>query len=150
GAHFVFNDETGDAVLNQFRHRAAVERYDWRAARHGFNHDQPKRLRPVDRHEQRERVAQELGLLRVGDLPDILDMRFGEQRPDYFLEVIMIDRVDFRGDLERQAAALGDANGPINPLLWRDASQESEIGWTRWHGAQEIQRHPVVNRADPI
>jgi hypothetical protein len=82
GAHFVFNDETRDLVLNQLTERATVERYDRRPARHGFDHHQSKRLRPVDRHQQRERVAQKLGLLPVGDLPDEFDMRFGEQWPD--------------------------------------------------------------------
>ena len=53
------------------------------------------------RHDQRDGAAQELGLLRVRDLAEEFDMRFGEKRLNHLLEIIVIGRVDFRRDLER-------------------------------------------------
>ena len=74
GAVDVLDDEAGEAVVDDFRHRAAIERDDRRAAGHGLDHDQAERLRPVDRHQQRDRAAQEFRLLLVGDLADEFDI----------------------------------------------------------------------------
>jgi hypothetical protein len=52
-----------DAILNQFRRRAAIERNNRRAASHGFDHDEPERLRPVDRDDQRHCAAEEMRFL---------------------------------------------------------------------------------------
>ena len=150
GAGFVLNNETRHAIFDQFGNRAAIESDNRRAASHGFDHDQSERLRPVDRHDQREGAAQKLGLLRVGDLPDKFDMRFGEERLNHLLEIVVVDCVDFGGDLERQSAALGNMDRAINPLLWRNATQKSEIGGVRRHRPEQILGHPVINRADPI
>ena len=150
GAGFVLDDETRDTVFDQFRDRAAIECDDWRAAGHSFDHHKSEGLRPVDRNDQRDRAAKKFGLLSVSDLADVFDVRFGEQRSDHFFEIIVIDRVDFRCDLERQAAALGDVDGAVNPLFRGNAAQKSEIRRFRGHGPEEILRHSVVNRADPI
>ena len=45
-----------------------------------LGHDQPKRLGPIDRVQQGERVAEEFGFLRVADLADELDPAAAEQR----------------------------------------------------------------------
>jgi hypothetical protein len=105
GAGFILNNETRYAIFDQFRDGAAIERDNRRAASHGFDHDQPERLRPVDRHDQRDGTAQELGLLRVRDLADEFDMRFGEKRLNHRLEIVVIGRVDFRCDLKRVRSA---------------------------------------------
>src|SRR5580704_10749682 len=105
GAGFILNNETRYAIFDQFRDGAALERDNRRAASQGFDHDQSERLRPVDRHDQRDGAAQELGLLRVRDLADELDMRFGEKRLNHLLEIVVIGRVDFRCDLKRVRSA---------------------------------------------
>ena len=92
----------------------------------------------------------EFGLLRVGDLPNEFDIRFGEKRLDHLLEIVLIDCIDFGRDLERQSAALGDVDRAINPLLRRNATQKSEIGRVRRDGLEEAVGHPVMNRADPM
>ena len=93
GASFVLNNETRHAVFDQFRNGAAIERNNRRATSHGFDNHQSERLRQVDRHDQRDGAAQELGLLRVCDLADEFDMRFGEKRLNHFLEVAnVVDR----------------------------------------------------------
>src|SRR4029077_231065 len=43
------NNGSREAVLDDFRHRAASEGQDWRAAGHGLDHGEPERFRPVDR-----------------------------------------------------------------------------------------------------
>jgi hypothetical protein len=63
-----FNDETGLTRLHKLRDRAAAIGNDRRAAGHCLNHHQPKRLRPVDRKQQRIRIAEEFIFLLVADL----------------------------------------------------------------------------------
>ena len=74
GAVDVLDDEAGKAVVDHFRHRAAIEGDDRRAAGHGFDHHQAERLRPIDRHQQRDRAAQKLGFILVVDFADIFDL----------------------------------------------------------------------------
>ena len=150
GAGFILNNETRYAIFDRFRDGAAIERDKRRAASHGFDHDQSERLRPVDRHDQRDGVAQELRLLRVRDLADEFDMRFGEKRLNHFLEIVVIGRVDFRCDLKRQATSFGDVDRAINPLLRRNATQKGEIGRVRRRGLEEAGGHPVMNSTDPM
>src|SRR5580693_10033246 len=59
GAGFILNNETRYAIFDQFRDGAAIERDNRRAASHGFDNHQSERLRPVDRHDQRDGAAQE-------------------------------------------------------------------------------------------
>jgi Mannosylglycerate hydrolase MGH1-like glycoside hydrolase domain len=59
GASFVLNNETRHAVFDQFRNCAVIERNNRRATSHGFDNHQSERLRPVDRHDQRDGAAQE-------------------------------------------------------------------------------------------
>ena len=102
----------GDAGIDDFRHRAAPEGKHRRAACHGLDHDQPERLRPVDRKEQRPRLAQKFALAALVDLSDELDARQVEQRHDLLAEIGFVDLVDLGGDLERDTQRLRD-------LEWR-------------------------------
>ena len=59
-AIIVLDDESSQAIFDDFRHRAAIERDHRRAAGHGFDHHQAERLRPIDRNQQSDRAAQEI------------------------------------------------------------------------------------------
>src|SRR5690606_12387706 len=78
----VVDDAAGDAVVHHLGHRAAVPGDHRRAAGHRLDHHQAERFRPVDREQQRHRVAEEARLLRVADLADELHQRIVEQRLD--------------------------------------------------------------------
>src|SRR6516164_168417 len=50
----VLHNEAGYAVVDHFWRRAAIECDNRRAAGHRFDHDQPERLRPIYRGQQRD------------------------------------------------------------------------------------------------
>ena len=125
--------------------------HDRGAARHGLDHHQPERLRPVDRKQQRLGVAQELGFLVVADLADILDQRIGQQGLDFVVEVGPVGLVDLGRDLQAHARATGDLDRPVGAFLRRDPAQEGEIGLPGYCGeAVGVGREPVRNGGQPI
>jgi len=71
---FVLDDKAGEALVDDLRHRTAVVGDDRRAAGHGFDHDEPERLRPVDRNQEPDRAAEEIRFLAVADLADVFDL----------------------------------------------------------------------------
>src|SRR5713101_1598769 len=87
GFSFPIHDKAGYTVIDHFRYRARPERNNRRATRHGFDHDQTERLRPVDRKQQSGGIGEKLllGLIvNFANQPDLVavDLRF---KP--FLEV---------------------------------------------------------------
>src|SRR4029453_1686758 len=58
-----FHKKAGPPVLDHFGDRSARPRNHRRAARHGLDHHQTERLRPIDRKQQRSRVAEKRLLL---------------------------------------------------------------------------------------
>jgi hypothetical protein len=56
------------------------------------------------------------------DLADELDQRMVEERLDLFLEVLLVDLVDLRSNLERHAGANRDLDRPVRALLRGDPS----------------------------
>ncbi len=68
------NDDPGDPGVDHFRNGTAAEGNDRRAACHGLDHDETKGLWPVNREEQRTRIAEELSLLMFVNLADELDV----------------------------------------------------------------------------
>src|SRR5262249_57423631 len=93
------DDESGPPVDQELGDGPARSGDDRRAARERFDHDEPERLWPVDREQQRLRLPEEPGFVRVADLADELDQWIVEQRPDVALEVSTVGGIDLRGDL---------------------------------------------------
>ena len=117
----------GEAVLDDLDHRAATEGQHRRSAGHGLDHGKPERLRPVDRKQQRLRLAQKLRLLLVVDLADEFDAAGAEQRLDLGAEIDLVGAVDLGRDLERNAQRARNGDGAVGPLLRRDAPEEGQI-----------------------
>ena len=90
--------EAGDALVNDFHDRAAAKRHDRSAAGQRLDHDQPERLGPVNRKEQRRGAAEERGLLRFADFADELHQRVVEQMADLALEVGAVRRIHLGGN----------------------------------------------------
>ena len=108
--------------------RAAVVGDHGRAARHGFDHDETERLRPVDRKQQPDRAAEEIRFFGVADLADIFDQTDAvDQRADEFIVVFLVGPVDLGRDLERNAASDRDLDRPIDAFFRRDPAQYREI-----------------------
>ena len=72
---------TRDSVIDDFFDRAAPVRDDRRAASHRFDHDEAKRLVPLNGKEQRSGMPQQLVFLCMTDRPNpaytlAIDQRF--------------------------------------------------------------------------
>jgi len=106
-------------LIDDFRNGTLAEGKDRCAARHGLDHDQAERLRPIDREQKRLCLAQEFGLAALIDLADELDPRIAQQRCDLFTEIGFIELVNLGGDLqgnaERRMARSGRFSGEIRP-----------------------------------
>src|SRR5262249_37887262 len=70
----ITTDPPVDAVLDNLRDRAAGEGEDWCSARHRFDQNQPERLFPLDRKEERPGSREQLVLLRGVRFADVLDL----------------------------------------------------------------------------
>ena len=147
----VVDNKARDALIDNLGYRARPEGYDRRAAGHRFDHHQPERLGPVDREEQRQRVAKEFRLLRFVDLTHELDVAMpADQRCDDRVPVDTVDFVDFGRDLERQPGACRDLDGAVGPLLRRNTAKEGEVSAARVCGeGQQILRQSMWHRAGP-
>ena len=151
--HRVFervDEGTGHAVLEHLGHRARRHGDDRGAACHRLDHDQPERLRPVDREKERGRVPEELGLVLIADLADELDERMVEQRLDLGMEELLVDRVHLGGEAQRHAHRLRDLDGTIDALLRRDAAQEGEVAAGAAPRRVKVGRQAMVDRGDPV
>src|SRR5882757_4479959 len=62
------DDGARDPLVDDFRNGTMTESKDGSAARHRLDHHQAERLGPVDREQERQRIAQELGLAALIDL----------------------------------------------------------------------------------
>ena len=113
---------------------------------------QAERLGPIDREQQRPRIAQELRLLALVDLTHELDIRvLGHQRRHDVIPIRAVNAVDLGGDLERQAGASRDLDGAVRPLLRRDPAEEREIAPSGFAvERQKAPRQAVIDVAHPI
>ena len=73
---------SSNVILHDFRNRAFAEGQHRRAARHRLDHDETERLRPVDREQQGERLAEKFALGGLVDLADEFNAGAVEQRLD--------------------------------------------------------------------
>ena len=95
---------------------------------------------------KRDRAAQECRLLVIVDLADVFDKPAVHHRLDRLVVVVAIIAIDLGGDLQGDAAMLGDADGGIEPLLRRDTPKEREIGRLGGLRHQQAFRQPMNKR----
>src|SRR3981189_2456533 len=88
GFGFVCNNKPGYAIIDDLRHRPAVECNDRRAAGHCLDHDKSERFRPIDRKEQRRGVAEKFFLLTVVHFPNKSDIAAIDKRFNPLLEIV--------------------------------------------------------------
>ncbi len=138
-------------MVDHFRHRAVVERYDRGAAGQGLDHHQAERLRPGDREQQGRGVAEELRFCGLADLADIVDQRVIQQMLDLVGEERLIGGIDLGRDLQGQAGPLGDLDRRLRSLFRRDPAQKGEIA-AAGPGveAEQVGRQAMVDRARPV
>ena len=126
-AGLVVHDESCNAVFHDFADGPAAIGDDGRSAGKSFDHHQAERLRPVDREQQRSRIANEVVLLVLTDLAGEVDQRMRQQGLYLAIEVALVERVDLGGDSQADAAGQRDLDGAVDPLFRGDAPDKGEI-----------------------
>jgi hypothetical protein len=147
---FILYDETGDAVLENLRHRAVFEGDHGGAARHGFDHHQTEGLAPCDRKQQARGIAEKLALLMLADFTDEFDVPLRQKRLYRGLEIFFVDLVDFRRDLQRHAGTGGNADRRIRRLFRRYAAEEGQISPGARSFDQQIPGKAMKNRCNVV
>src|SRR6185437_5314965 len=127
------------AVVDDLRHRAAGPSDDRRPAGHRLYHYEAKRLRPVDRKQQRPRTAEEGRFLIFPDLTHELDIRIVQQGTDLLIEIIGIGVIDFGRNLQRHPSPQRDSDCTIHSLFWRNAAEEGQIAPLPITGGRYVQ-----------
>src|ERR1700746_590037 len=84
------HDEASATFFHQFRNRSLTVSNYWSATGHRLYHDQPERLRPINRKQQGIGIAQKFVLLPFTDLANAFHKRFAKQRLHNCREVILI------------------------------------------------------------
>src|SRR6516162_2555986 len=72
------DDQAGDAVLDNLGHRATPKGDHRRPVGHRLDKRKAEWLRPIDRKQQRRRIAQECTFFAIADLADKVDPRILE------------------------------------------------------------------------
>ena len=110
----------------------------------------PNGFRPINREQQRHRIAEKTALLVFADLADKFEQRIVEQWQDCILEVVAVDGVDFRSNLQRQTDFARDGDCLVETFLGRYPAEKSEIPARPVAEAMQIARQPVLHRAVPV
>src|SRR5262249_5676928 len=99
---FVLDDETADAMLDNFGHGSTTPGNNRCAACHRLDHHQSKGLGPIDRDQHRHGIAEKILLLTLIDLADKFNLIAIEQWLDLLLEIVSLHARYFCGDSQRQ------------------------------------------------
>src|SRR5262249_26450530 len=116
------DNPTCDTILEYFWHSTAGIGNDGSPAGHRLNHNQAKRLWPINRKEKRIGLTQKGVLLPFPNLPHKFHQGILQKWLYYFLEVLAVGPVNLGSNLERHARLLGNSNCLIHSLLWCYAS----------------------------
>jgi hypothetical protein len=88
-----------------------------RSSRHRFNHDEPERLRPVDRKQQRARFAEKFAFLGFVDFTYEFDEGMVEKRFDLGLEILKVYGVYLCRQLQGDAGSLSNFYRPVRTFF---------------------------------
>jgi hypothetical protein len=92
----------------------------------------------------------ENGPSRFRDLADKFEQRIVEQWQDCIREVVAVDGIDFRSNLQRQTDFARDGDCLVETFLGRYPAEKSEIPARPVAEAMQIARQPVLHRAVPV
>src|SRR5712675_2031878 len=127
GFRFPIDDKTRYAIIDDFRYRAGPERDHRRAARHGFDHDQAERLRPVDRKQQSGGIGKKLLLGRIINFANQPDLVAVNLRFKPFLEVTPLAAWYFRCDAKRHSGGTRNADCTFRAFLGSEPTEKGKI-----------------------
>ena len=119
--------EPVDAVLDDLRGRAVREREHRGAGGERLDHDQAERLRPADRHQERERVREQALLADPADLADVADQLPVDVRLDLVGEEPLVAGLHRTGQDQRTSDGLGHPDRAVGPLLLDHPGHEQQV-----------------------
>ena len=149
GFGFTLNDEAGCAILDHLRNRAGCKCDDRRAAGHGFDHHQAKRLRPLNRKQQSRRASQKVLLGLFIDLPDEFNPIAIDHWLYFFAEVPVLRSRDLRRNPQWHPCGLGDPDRSFRAFVWSDPAKKGQIASSGIRRSECIDRQSMINRAQP-
>ena len=126
------DDAPGQPVFDDLRDRSTAEGKYRRSACHGLDHDQSEGLGPIDRKKQSGRSTEKLSLGTLVDLTNKLNFCPVQKRRYHLPEVGFIHLINLRRNFKRKARSTRNSNGPVGPLLWRDATKKRKIAAGRF------------------
>jgi len=144
-----FDNISGNSISHNFAHRPAAKRDRRRAARHGLDHDQTKRLRPVNGKEQRIRIAQKFFFTGIAHLAQKLNQRMVKEWTNFVLHVPAIFFVDLSRDLERHSCAFGDLYRSIRTFFRRNSAKKQQVLPTLLFYFVKVEWQAVIDCAAP-
>src|SRR5262249_16040618 len=116
-----------DTILEYFWHSTVGIGNDGSPAGHRLNHNQAKRLWPINGKEERIGLTQKGVLVVSPNLSYVFHQGILQKRLHHLPEVVAVSSVNLAGNLEWHAYLLGNGNGLFHPLLWRYAPQKRQV-----------------------
>src|SRR5207248_1160205 len=150
GGILVIDDESGHPLIDDFRHRSGSEGDNRCAAGHCLDHDQTKRLRPVDWKQQSCRGAEKVFLRLLVDLAGELDLLAIDQRLESLFEMAPVRSRYFRCDTERHAGCPCNPNRRFRSLFSGKTAEKCKILSRSKGRAKPIGRQSMVDGAEPV
>ena len=122
----ILDDESGDAVVDDFGDRSVAERDDRCARGHGLDHDQPEGFRPEDGEEESGGVGEQLAPPRVADFAekDDLVVQLGL---DDVVEVVGILRLQRAGHDQATAGTACHLYGQVEAFRLANTAEGQQV-----------------------
>src|SRR5215207_6279337 len=111
------DNQSGHALIDNFRHRARSKRDYWCAAGHRFDHHQTEGLRPINRKQQSRRAGEKLLFGFIIDFASKTDLIAINLRFKLFLEIAPFGTWYFGCDTKRHLRCARDSNGSIGSFF---------------------------------
>ena len=121
------DQEPCDAVINDLRNRTTGISDNRGAACHCLDHDQAKRLRPINREKKSRSISQEIIFLRIPNFARELYQWIVQSRLNAGLKILLVGPVDFGRNPERHSDKLRNLDGFVQPFFRRDPPQERKV-----------------------
>src|SRR4029078_7983482 len=127
------------------RNRAGGKGNNRSAARHGFDHHETERFRPIDGEKQCRCIGKETLFCCVVNLANQLYLLAIDKRRQLLLEVRLIAPSQFSGNTKRHSGRAGNPNGSFGTFVSTQASEKREVISLFETWLKRIGRQPVVN-----
>ncbi len=138
------DEETGDAMIDQFGHRAAIAGDDWGTARHRLDHREAEKLVEIDQVEQRTGRTQRPRAGVAGDRAVVDDPSAVDRGRDLALVIALI--LNDARHHQPTAGAARDFDRFGGALVGMDAAEEQQVFAADRIEGEFIERDAMMDR----